>query len=122
MRPHTDNRLVVVFGCGGDRDKGKRPLMGELAMRLADAAIVTDDNPRTEDAGEIRREVLAGATGAREIADREKAIFAAVSDLKAGDILVIAGKGHEQGQIVGKEVLPFDDLEVARRAAQGARS
>jgi len=96
--------------------------MGELAMRLADAAIVTDDNPRTEDASEIRREVLAGATGAREIADREKAIFTAVSDLKAGDILVIAGKGHEQGQIVGKDVLPFDDLEVARRAAREVRS
>jgi UDP-N-acetylmuramoyl-L-alanyl-D-glutamate--2,6-diaminopimelate ligase len=122
MRPHAGNRLVVVFGCGGDRDKGKRPLMGGLAMRLADVAIVTDDNPRTEDAAQIRRAVLAGARGAREIADREKAIFAAVSELKAGDILVIAGKGHEQGQIVGKDVLPFDDLEVARRAAKEVRS
>jgi UDP-N-acetylmuramoyl-L-alanyl-D-glutamate--2,6-diaminopimelate ligase len=122
MRPHTDNRLVVVFGCGGDRDKGKRPQMGALAVRLADDAIVTDDNPRTEDAAQIRRDVLAGAQGAREIADRETAIFAAVSELKAGDILVIAGKGHEQGQIVGKDVLPFDDLDVARRAAREVRS
>jgi len=122
MRPHTDNRLVVVFGCGGDRDRGKRPQMGALAVRLADAAIVTDDNPRTEDAAQIRREVVAGATGAREIADREAAIFTAVSELKAGDILVIAGKGHEQGQIVGKDVLPFDDLDVARRAAKEAHS
>jgi UDP-N-acetylmuramoyl-L-alanyl-D-glutamate--2,6-diaminopimelate ligase len=121
MRPHTDHRLFVVFGCGGDRDKGKRPLMGGLASRLADVAIVTDDNPRTEDAAQIRREVLAGAKGAREIADREKAIFAAVSELKAGDILVVAGKGHEQGQIVGKNILPFDDLEIARRAAKEAR-
>ena len=122
MRPHANHRLVVVFGCGGDRDKGKRPLMGSLAVRLANVAIVTDDNPRTEDASQIRREVLAGAKGAREIADREKAIFAAVAELKAGDILVIAGKGHEQGQIVGKDVLPFDDLDVARRAAREARS
>jgi UDP-N-acetylmuramoyl-L-alanyl-D-glutamate--2,6-diaminopimelate ligase len=120
MRPHTDRRLVAVFGCGGDRDRGKRPIMGDLAARLADVAIVTDDNPRTEDAAQIRREVMAGAKGAREIADRETAIFAAVSELKAGDILVIAGKGHEQGQIVGKDVLPFDDLEVARRAAREA--
>ncbi len=122
MRPHTDNRLVVVFGCGGDRDKGKRPMMGALAMRLADVAIVTDDNPRTENAAQIRREVLAGAQGAREIADRATAIFTAVSELKAGDILVIAGKGHEQGQIVGKDVLPFDDLDVARHAALEVRS
>ena len=122
LRPHADGRLVVVFGCGGDRDKGKRPLMGQIARRLADVAIVTDDNPRTEDAATIRQEVLAGAHHAREIADREKAIFAATSELKAGDILVIAGKGHEQGQIVGQTVLPFDDLEVARRAAKEIRS
>jgi UDP-N-acetylmuramoyl-L-alanyl-D-glutamate--2,6-diaminopimelate ligase len=122
MRPHTGNRLSVVFGCGGDRDKGKRPLMGSIVVRFADLAIVTDDNPRTEDSAQIRREVLAGAKGAREIADREKAIFTAVSELKAGDVLVIAGKGHEQGQIVGADVLPFDDLAVARRAAREVRS
>lgn len=122
LRPHTDGRLVVVFGCGGDRDKGKRPLMGEIAVRLADVAIVTDDNPRGEDAAAIRREILAGARGSREIADRETAIFDAVSELHSGDILVIAGKGHEQGQIVGTQVFPFDDIEVARRAAKEVRS
>ena len=121
MRPHTDGRLVVVFGCGGDRDKGKRPIMGEIAVRLADVVVVTDDNPRTENAAQVRHEVMAGARGAREIADREKAIFAAIAELKAGDILVIAGKGHEQGQIVGTDVLPFEDLEVARRAAEDVR-
>jgi UDP-N-acetylmuramoyl-L-alanyl-D-glutamate--2,6-diaminopimelate ligase len=118
LRPHTAGRLVVVFGCGGDRDKGKRPIMGEIATRLADAAYVTDDNPRMEDAATIRREVLAGAPGAQEIGDREKAIFAAIADLRSGDILVIAGKGHERGQIVGRETLPFDDAEAARRAVR----
>ena len=122
LRPHTDGRLVVVFGCGGDRDKGKRPLMGGIAVRRADLAIVTDDNPRSEDAAAIRREVLTGGQGAREIADRETAIFDAVAQLRAGDILVIAGKGHEQGQIVGTQVFPFDDLEVARRAAKAVRT
>jgi UDP-N-acetylmuramoyl-L-alanyl-D-glutamate--2,6-diaminopimelate ligase len=118
LRPHAAGRLVVVFGCGGDRDKGKRPIMGEIATRLADAAYVTDDNPRMEDAATIRREVLASAPGAQEIGDREKAIFAAIADLRSGDILVIAGKGHERGQIVGRETLPFDDAETARRAVR----
>ncbi|MDP6428725.1 MAG: UDP-N-acetylmuramoyl-L-alanyl-D-glutamate--2,6-diaminopimelate ligase [Rhodospirillales bacterium] len=119
LRPHASGALQVVFGCGGDRDTGKRPEMGRIAARLADRVIVTDDNPRTEDAGAIRGAIMEAAPGAREIGDREQAIFEAVSGLGAGDILVIAGKGHEQGQIVGAEIKPFDDLEVARRAARG---
>jgi len=120
LRPHASGRLALVFGCGGDRDAGKRPQMGEIAARLADQVIVTDDNPRTEAAAEIRRQILDACTGAREIADRETAIFEAVSQLRAGDLLVVAGKGHEQGQIVGSDVLPFDDADVSRRAAKEA--
>jgi UDP-N-acetylmuramoyl-L-alanyl-D-glutamate--2,6-diaminopimelate ligase len=118
LRPHASGKLAVVFGCGGDRDKGKRPLMGAIAARLADRVYVTDDNPRSEDAAAIRRDVLEGAPSARDFDDRERAIYAAVEDLRAGDILVLAGKGHEQGQIVGTRVLPFDDAEVARRAVR----
>jgi len=110
LRPHTDGRLIVVFGCGGDRDRGKRPQMGEIAIRLADLAIVTDDNPRTEDPASIRAQILAGAPGAREIGDRREAIRAAAALLRDGDVLVVAGKGHEQGQIVGGVTHPFDDL------------
>jgi UDP-N-acetylmuramoyl-L-alanyl-D-glutamate--2,6-diaminopimelate ligase len=117
LRPHTENSLLVVFGCGGDRDKGKRPQMGEIAERLADDVIVTDDNPRSEDPAQIRAEILAGCKYAREIGDRAEAIRAAVAALKAGDILVIAGKGHETYQIIGDKVLPFDDAAVAREAA-----
>ena len=117
LRPHTANRLHVVFGCGGDRDKGKRPLMGAVAVKLADNVIVTDDNPRTEDAAVIRSEILAAAKGAREIGDRALAIRTAVSDLKTGDVLVLAGKGHETGQYVMGEVLPFSDREQAIQAA-----
>jgi UDP-N-acetylmuramoyl-L-alanyl-D-glutamate--2,6-diaminopimelate ligase len=117
MRPHVAGKLSVVFGCGGDRDRGKRPLMGAAAQRLADRVIVTDDNPRTEDAGEIRKAVLAGAPAAREIADRAEAIRAGISELSSGDILVIAGKGHETGQIVGGETRPFSDREEAVKAA-----
>ncbi|HEY7687513.1 MAG TPA: UDP-N-acetylmuramoyl-L-alanyl-D-glutamate--2,6-diaminopimelate ligase [Dongiaceae bacterium] len=117
LRPHTENSLLLVFGCGGDRDKGKRPQMGEIAERLADDVIVTDDNPRSEDPAQIRAEILAGSRHAREIGDRAEAIRAAVNALKAGDILVIAGKGHETYQIVGDKVLPFDDAAVAREAA-----
>jgi UDP-N-acetylmuramoyl-L-alanyl-D-glutamate--2,6-diaminopimelate ligase len=113
LRPHTANRLHLVFGCGGDRDKGKRPLMGAIAVRLADDVIVTDDNPRTEDAATIRREILAAAPGAREIGDRAEAIRAAVAELRTGDVLVIAGKGHETGQYIKGEVLPFSDREQA---------
>ena len=119
LRPHVAGRLTLVFGCGGDRDPGKRPLMGAIAARLADRAILTDDNPRSEDPAAIRRAASEGAPGAanlREIGDRREAIFAAVAELRAGDALVIAGKGHEPGQIVGDRVLPFDDAEVAREA------
>ena len=125
MRPHTSARLVVVFGCGGDRDRGKRPMMGRIGTEHADIAIVTDDNPRTETAATIRREIMDSAPGAREIGDRADAIREAVSLLSAGDVLVIAGKGHETGQIVGDEIHPFDDLVVARdiiKAAGGTPS
>jgi len=117
LRPHTKNTLHVVFGCGGDRDKGKRPLMGQIATALADAVIVTDDNPRSEDAAVIRKEILAAAKGAREIGDRHAAIQAAIASLKSGDVLVIAGKGHETGQYVGATVIPFSDRDEAIKAA-----
>ena len=116
MRPHTAARLIAVFGCGGDRDRGKRPMMGRIATDLADIAIVTDDNPRSEEPDAIRREILAAAPGARDIGDRATAIREAVSLLSDGDVLVIAGKGHETGQIVGSDIRPFDDLLVARAA------
>jgi len=116
LRPHVARRLVVAFGAGGDRDRGKRPLMGRVAAELADRVYVTDDNPRTEPAAAIRRAILDAAPEAVEIADRRKAIAAAIAGLQAGDVLVIAGKGHESGQIVGAETFPFDDSEVAREA------
>lgn len=118
LRPHTTGRLVVVFGCGGDRDRGKRPEMGALAMRLADRVIVTDDNPRSEDPAAIRAAILAAAPGASEIGDRAQAIRSAMHDLKAGDLLVIAGKGHETYQLIGDQKLDFDDSEVARSYAE----
>jgi UDP-N-acetylmuramoyl-L-alanyl-D-glutamate--2,6-diaminopimelate ligase len=117
LRPHTAGRLHIVFGAGGDRDRGKRPLMGLAASRLADRAIVTDDNPRGEDPATIRAAILAACPGARDIGDRATAIETALNDLRAGDVLVVAGKGHEQGQIVGGTVLPFDDVTVIRRLA-----
>ena len=120
IRPHVAGRLAVVFGAGGDRDAGKRPLMGEAAQRHADIVIVTDDNPRTEDAAKIRRHVLAGCSGAREIGDRAAAIREATAMLGPGDVLVVAGKGHEQGQIVGTEIRPFDDATVSREAVAAA--
>jgi UDP-N-acetylmuramoyl-L-alanyl-D-glutamate--2,6-diaminopimelate ligase len=116
LRPYTRRRLVVVFGAGGDRDPGKRPLMGAIAAERADTVIVTDDNPRSEDAGAIRAAILAAAPAAREIGDRLEAIRVAVDSLQDGDVLLIAGKGHETGQIVGERVLPFDDREAARAA------
>ena len=116
LRPFTQGRLIVVFGAGGDRDPGKRPLMGQAASRQADIVIVTDDNPRSEDPAKIRAEVLDGAPAAIEIGDRRDAIEAAIGMLQPGDVLCIAGKGHEPGQIVGNEVLPFSDHEVARAA------
>src|SRR4029077_4131539 len=108
LRPHAESRLAIVFGAGGDRDRGKRPLMGQVASELADLVYVTDDNPRSEPAGEIRRAIIAAAPHAIEIGERREAIAAAVAQLRRGDILVIAGKGHETGQIVGDKVLPFD--------------
>ena len=122
LRPHAVGRLAVVFGCGGERDPGKRPEMGHIACDLADAVIVTDDNPRGEDAADIRREVMAGCSGAREIGDRGEAIRAAVADLQEDDLLVIAGKGHERGQLVGSEVLPFDDATAAAEAIEESRA
>ncbi len=116
LRPHARGRLIVVFGAGGDRDRGKRPKMGAVAASLADIAIVTDDNPRAEDPAGIRAQIRAGAGGLREIADRRAAIEAAAALLEAGDVLVVAGKGHEQGQIVGVAVLPFDDAAETARA------
>jgi UDP-N-acetylmuramoyl-L-alanyl-D-glutamate--2,6-diaminopimelate ligase len=116
LRPHVDGRLVVVFGAGGDRDPGKRPLMGQAASRHADRVIVTDDNPRSEDPALIRRAILEAAPGAEEIGDRRAAIQAGVAGLGPGDILLIAGKGHETGQTVGDKVLPFSDQEEARAA------
>ncbi len=119
LRPHTAGRLHIVFGAGGDRDRGKRPLMGAAAARLADVAIVTDDNPRSEDPQSIRAAILAACPGAREIGDRASAIEAGLNGLAAGDVLVVAGKGHEQGQTIGPVVLPFDDVSVIRRLAGG---
>ena len=117
LRPHVTGRLITVFGAGGDRDTGKRAAMGEVAARLSDAVIITDDNPRTEDPAAIRAAILAGAPGAREIGDRRAAIAAAIAMAGAGDIVLIAGKGHEQGQIVKDRTLPFDDVSVARECA-----
>jgi UDP-N-acetylmuramoyl-L-alanyl-D-glutamate--2,6-diaminopimelate ligase len=118
VRPFTTGRVVVVFGCGGDRDKGKRPIMGEIATRLADVVIVTDDNPRSEVPDTIRSEIMAAAPGAEEIGDRAKAIRHAVGLLKTGDTLIVAGKGHEEGQTVGATTLPFSDHVEVRKALQ----
>ena len=117
LRPHATGRLITVFGAGGDRDRGKRPEMGAVAAELSDRVIVTDDNPRSEDAAAIRKDVLAGAPSATEIGGRREAIAAAIGEAGAGDIVLLAGKGHEQGQIVGDKVLPFDDVSVARECA-----
>lgn len=116
LRPHARGRLVVAFGCGGNRDRGKRPQMGRVAAALADRVIVTDDNPRGERPEAIRAEILAACPGAEEIGDRAAAIRAGLRDLAAGDVFLIAGKGHERGQIIGDQVLPFDDAEEARAA------
>ena len=116
LRPHATGRLIVVFGAGGDRDRAKRPLMGEIAGRLADIAIVTDDNPRSEDPAVIRRAVREGCPDALEIGDRRAAIRHAVGQMRGGDVVIIAGKGHEQGQIVGGTTHPFDDATEAAEA------
>ncbi|GAA0668565.1 UDP-N-acetylmuramoyl-L-alanyl-D-glutamate--2,6-diaminopimelate ligase [Sphingomonas insulae] len=117
LKPHAGGRLIVVFGAGGDRDVGKRETMGQVAQMQADLAIVTDDNPRTEDPATIRAAILKGAPHAREIGDRREAIGVAVREAGPQDIVLIAGKGHEQGQIVGDMELPFDDVSVARECA-----
>jgi UDP-N-acetylmuramoyl-L-alanyl-D-glutamate--2,6-diaminopimelate ligase len=116
LRPHVMGRLTAIIGAGGDRDRGKRPLMGQAAAQFADAVIVTDDNPRTEDAATIRAAVRTGCPGAVEVADRAEAILRGVDTLGPGDALLICGKGHETGQIVGADVLPFDDAEQASLA------
>jgi UDP-N-acetylmuramoyl-L-alanyl-D-glutamate--2,6-diaminopimelate ligase len=116
LRPYATGRLVAVFGAGGDRDRGKRPLMGAVAAAKADRVIVTDDNPRSEDAAAIRAAILAAAHGAAEIGDRSEAIRQAVADLEPGDVLLIAGKGHETGQIIGDRIIPFSDHEAVAMA------
>ncbi len=116
IRPHTENNLHVVFGCGGDRDRKKRPLMGKACLENADIAILTDDNPRSEDPADIRADVTAECPDVVEIGGRATAIQMAVKSLKQGDILIVAGKGHEQGQIVGDKTLPFDDADEVRKA------
>jgi UDP-N-acetylmuramoyl-L-alanyl-D-glutamate--2,6-diaminopimelate ligase len=117
LRPHVEGRLITVFGAGGDRDQGKRPQMGAVATRMSDVVIVTDDNPRSEDPAKIRADIMAGAPGATEVAGRREAIAEAIRIARAGDIVLVAGKGHETGQIIGKRVLPFDDALVARECA-----
>ena len=117
LRPHVDGRLITVFGAGGDRDQGKRPEMGAVATRLSDVVIVTDDNPRSEDPALIRSAIIAAAPGATEVPGRREAIAEAIRIARAGDIVLVAGKGHETGQIVGDRVLPFDDALVARECA-----
>jgi UDP-N-acetylmuramoyl-L-alanyl-D-glutamate--2,6-diaminopimelate ligase len=115
-RPHAPGRIICVFGCGGDRDADKRAKMGAIAMRHADVVIVTDDNPRSEASAAIRAQIIAGAPNAIEIGDRGEAIREAVSMLKTGDALLIAGKGHETGQIIKGVTHPFSDQDVARQA------
>jgi UDP-N-acetylmuramoyl-L-alanyl-D-glutamate--2,6-diaminopimelate ligase len=124
LRPLTGGRLIVVIGAGGDRDSGKRPVMGEIAARLADVVVVTDDNPRSEDPAAIRAAVLAGTTGGsaevREVGDRRLAIRTALALADPGDIVLVAGKGHERGQEIQGEVHPFDDREVVREELAGS--
>ena len=119
LRPYASGRLVVVFGCGGDRDAGKRPMMGAIAAQMADRVVVTDDNPRTENPAAIRAAILQAAPGAVEIGDRREAIGVSIAQLRRGDVLLIAGKGHETGQIIGKQVLPFSDHDAVAAALAG---
>ncbi|MCG6121999.1 MAG: UDP-N-acetylmuramoyl-L-alanyl-D-glutamate--2,6-diaminopimelate ligase [Microvirga sp.] len=116
LRPFTRGRLVCVFGCGGDRDPGKRSIMGRIAAEKADLVVVTDDNPRGEEPSAIRAAILAAAPGAREIGDRAQAIRETIRELRDGDVLLVAGKGHETGQIIGDRILPFSDHEAVRAA------
>jgi len=117
LRPHVEGRLITVFGAGGDRDQGKRPEMGKVAVALSDVVIVTDDNPRGEDPARIRADIMAAASGATEVPGRREAIAEAIRIAREGDIVLVAGKGHETGQIIGDKVLPFDDALVARECA-----
>ncbi|WP_417613792.1 UDP-N-acetylmuramoyl-L-alanyl-D-glutamate--2,6-diaminopimelate ligase [Parasphingorhabdus sp.] len=117
LRPHVTGNLITVFGAGGDRDKGKRPEMGRIAVEMSDQVVVTDDNPRSEDPAIIRAEIMAGAAGAMEVGDRRAAVAQAIDLAGPQDIILLAGKGHEQGQIVGDRIIPFDDVEVARECA-----
>jgi UDP-N-acetylmuramoyl-L-alanyl-D-glutamate--2,6-diaminopimelate ligase len=117
LRPHVESRLITVFGAGGDRDQGKRPDMGAVATRMSDIVIVTDDNPRSEEPAAIRAAIMAGAPGATEVPGRREAIAEAIRIARDGDIVLVAGKGHETGQIIGDRVLPFDDALVARECA-----
>jgi UDP-N-acetylmuramoyl-L-alanyl-D-glutamate--2,6-diaminopimelate ligase len=119
LRPYVSGHLVVVFGCGGDRDAGKRPIMGAVAAKLADRVVVTDDNPRSENPAAIRAAILAAAPAALETGDRREAIHTSIAGLRRGDVLLIAGKGHETGQIIGKQVLPFSDHEAVAAALAG---
>ena len=118
MRPHTAGRLIVVFGCGGDRDTGKRSLMGEISVRCADLVFVTDDNPRSEVPASIREEIMKTAVGAHNIGDRQEAITQAVKGLRAGDVLIVAGKGHETGQVLADRTIPFSDHEAVAFAVE----
>src|SRR5215472_15956907 len=122
LRPYASGRLVVLFGAGGDRDPGKRPMMGRIAAEKADRVIVTDDNPRSEQAAAIRGAILRASPGAVEIGDRGEAIRAAIAELRSGDVLLIAGKGHETGQIIGNKVLPFSDHETVAAALDRGRA
>jgi UDP-N-acetylmuramoyl-L-alanyl-D-glutamate--2,6-diaminopimelate ligase len=119
LRPYVRQRLLVVFGCGGDRDKGKRAQMGAVAVEKSDVAIVTDDNPRSEEPEEIRREILASAPGAIEIPGRARAVAEAIAGLREGDVLLIAGKGHETGQIVKGTIIPYSDHDAVDAALRG---
>lgn len=118
-RPFVTGRLILVFGCGGDRDNGKRPIMGRISVERANVAIVTDDNPRSEKPSEIRKEILVGAIGAQEIGDRAEAIATAVAMMAPGDVVLVAGKGHESGQIVGDRIIPFSDHDEVMKALAG---
>jgi UDP-N-acetylmuramoyl-L-alanyl-D-glutamate--2,6-diaminopimelate ligase len=119
LRPYVRQRLLVVFGCGGDRDKGKRPEMGAVAVDKSDVAIVTDDNPRSEEPADIRRAILAAAPGAIEIPGRATAVAQAIAGLGEGDVLLIAGKGHETGQIVKGTIIPYSDHDAVDAALKG---
>jgi UDP-N-acetylmuramoyl-L-alanyl-D-glutamate--2,6-diaminopimelate ligase len=119
LRPYASGRLIVVFGAGGDRDTGKRPIMGRIAAENADRVIVTDDNPRSENPAAIRAAIMAASPGAGEIGDRAQAIRAGIAELKSGDVLLIAGKGHETGQTIGGKVLPFSDHDAVAAALKG---